>query len=388
MNKTKKIAPFLVIAVLLALITPVSADIVYIDTAKMSEESIAKELLKYNITQKDIDYYAAYGISPKVILDVESKVAINKKMPQVIKDAPYRPLILADSDEKEAFIRHIENFSVSETEKKDMINSLLDIWSRAPNKITENDYPALEKIGKEMNTYFMKIYESDIESSKDNTTITPKWGGTWGGNAHGFFAYYAVMLSVNNQLWGDIAWTYALNPDITDTGYYDRYYGHYYHPFPPINGAAPGKCLLNINNAVNEYDTNKNQAYFDFALASHYLADVGNPMHTDGVIDQYQNQAAHYAYEQHVNVSWSSGHRYNDVVSSNIEYIVVTDPGVATQDLAKFSNPYYDTLWNEVTKGMHQDTLYQNANIEYMTRVLVKETSKYVNGLAFYLKNS
>ncbi|GEM_PF-6999464 len=145
MNKTKKIAPFLVIAVLLALITPVSADIVYIDTAKMSEESIAKELLKYNITQKDIDYYAAYGISPKVILDVESKVAINKKMPQVIKDAPYRPLILADSDEKEAFIRHIENFSVSETEKKDMINSLLDIWSRAPNKITENDYPALEK---------------------------------------------------------------------------------------------------------------------------------------------------------------------------------------------------------------------------------------------------
>ncbi|MDK2948289.1 MAG: hypothetical protein PWQ63_1449 [Methanolobus sp.] len=356
------------------------------DSSKMDKLTSAEKKLidEYDFTLEDIQYYEDLGFDAKTILKTESKVKYSKSLPQIIQNAPYRPMITADTDSQKAILKHIDNFSVSKTEKEEMKKSLIDIWSRVPNKITEDDYTALTKIGVTLDAYLGETYW-DEDGTED---VNIKWSGTGSKNVHGDFIYYGVMGVYNNANWANTAKACANDPDngTLDSGAM-RYYNHYYHPTVPITGGAPGRCLYFSQYAKNNYANNKNVAFYDLGLASHYLSDVGNPMHTDGpagqTIQYILSNDLHAAYEKYVSTNWSSGYNYKSIVTSNTASKTVTSPSSAAQSLAAFSNPYYDTLWDEL---MSNPTGFgSDVDVRYATSKVIRETAKYNRGLAAYI---
>jgi hypothetical protein len=66
--------------------------------------------------------------------------------------------------------------------------------------------------------------------------------------------------------------------------------------------------------------------------ASHFIEDVGNPMHTGYETQQYSNPWVHSNYETYVGNRWYSSN-FDYVVSNNNLY-------------------YYNTNWNQQTKNL------------------------------------
>ena len=353
------------------------------DTSKDAKiESAKVQLEKYNITQDEINYYSKKGYDAEKILKVESRIKYLQSLPEVIKQAPYRPMVSADTETQQAILKHIGNFSLTDAEKQEMEESMKDIWSRFPDKITKDDYPTLTKIGTALDTYLAETYLDEGV----NGGISVQWAGTGSNtNIHGDLIYYGVNGVYKNTNWASMAKSHANDPDSTDTGL-ARYYNHYYRPHIPYLGSAPGKCLLYATYAKNNYASNKDAAFLNLGISSHYLSDVGNPMHTDGEIPQAFDSASHYAYETYVMNNWASGFKFRDIVSSNTASISVTDPSTTTKNLASYSNQYYDTLWTQVTKDPTQATLNKNSDVWYITTQVIRHTAKYNRGLAAYIK--
>jgi competence protein ComGC len=352
--------------------------------AKMENAKV--QLAKYNITQDDINYYSKKGFDAEKILKVESRVRYLQSLPEVIKQAPYSPMVSADTETQQAILRHIGNFSCTDAERQEIEESMKDIWSRFPDKITTDDYPTLTKIGTALDEYLAEAYVDEGL----NRGIIVNWAGTGTNtNVHGDLIYYGVNGVYSNTNWATTAKNHANDPDSTDSGV-ARYYNHFYRPHTPYLGSAPGKCLLYATYAKNNYASNKDAAFLNLGISSHYLSDVGNPMHTDGpveqAIDKYFSSSAHLAYETYVMNNWASGFKFRDIVSSNTVPISVTDPSNAAKNLASYSNQYYNTLWSQVTKDPTQAALNKNSDVWYITTQVIRQTAKYNRGLAAYIK--
>jgi hypothetical protein len=330
-----------------------------------------KLIEEYNFTVEDIQYYKDLGFDAKTILKTESKVKYIGSLPAVVQEAPYRPMLVADSETQKAILGHIDGFSVSDTEKKSMKEAMSDIWSRMPDGITTEDYSTLEEIGGQLNSYLGDRYWKD--------EVTAKWTAT----PHGDFIFHAVMNVYDNRYWANYAKSYADDPDSMDTGF-ARYYNHFYHPVFPTAGGAPNQCAFYGAIALNYYTAGDSfNAFKNLGYSSHYLSDVGNPMHTDGVIDQYLDEAPHIAYENYVYSNWDYGYNYRSIVSSNTASKTVTNPVTATKNLAAYSNPYYDTLWDEITAN--PSGFGSDIDVRYATSKVIRETAKYNVGLAEYI---
>lgn len=356
------------------------------DSSKIDKLTIAEKKLiaEYNFTLEDIQYFEDLGFDAKTILKTESKIKYRKSLPQVIQEAPYCPMVTADAESQKAILNHIDHFSIPDTEKEEMKIAMIDIWSRVPDKITTDDYPILTKIGVTLETYLGDTYWND-DGTED---VSIKWSGSGTRNVHGDFIYYGVMGAYNNANWATTAKACANDPDngTLDSGAM-RYYNHYYHPSVPYTGGAPGRCLYFSQYAKNNYATNKNVAFYNLGLASHYLSDMGNPMHTDGpagqTIQYFLSNNVHVAYENYVSTNWDSGYNYKSIVTSNNVPNPVTNPGSAAQSLAAFSNPYYQTLWDEL---MSNPTGFgSDIDVRYATTKVIRETAKYNRGLAAYI---
>jgi hypothetical protein len=122
-------------------------------------------------------------------------------------------------------------------------------------------------------------------------------------------------------------------------------------------------------------------AFENLGLASHYLSDVGQPMHTGLEYQSYVNDNLHIQYEQYVDNNWNSGHNFARWATRNTEVKSITNPSQATKDLAAFSKSYCSQLWGEMIKPNYDTTLTQ-----YITSVCLKETAKYNAGLAKYIR--
>ncbi len=124
----------------------------------MSDQQIINEIIKIiDMSQDDINWYVKQGTPLKTILEVGYNVKANKNLPFIVKQAPYSPVIVATPDVQKSYLKQIDNFSISDTEKENMKLALIDIWNRAPDNITNRDYPVLEKFGEEQSLYFQKI---------------------------------------------------------------------------------------------------------------------------------------------------------------------------------------------------------------------------------------
>jgi PKD repeat protein len=199
-------------------------------------------------------------------------------------------------------------------------------------------------------------------------------------------------------------------------------YDHYYNPdenrFP--GNAFPGNAPLYADDYArisrDKYTANPNDpdAAVTLGWSSHFLTDVSNPMHTGKEYEQiwdklYSPYFTHGQYEDFVftysnhTVTYSdefSGNSYTyNELSRNDEkmYYPITDPKVATQNLARFSHAYLDTLYYRVQNlppkkdaGGHNipGTGFQkDRTVIRITYNCIKAATRYTGGLVEFAMN-
>lgn len=199
--------------------------------------------------------------------------------------------------------------------------------------------------------------------------------------AHKGLIYAGVNLVYKNSQWADWAAATAPQPDYTDTGA-NRYWYHYYNP--SVGGGAPDACSACAGVAKTYYSMGssyRQKAFENLGNASHYLSDVGNPMHTGLSFDTFKKDP-HLKYEQYVDSNWTSGCKYSQYVDNNAGIKSVTDPSQAVKDMAAFSKSYYSQLWGEISNNPNN---FNTTTTRYITAQVLIETAKYNAGLAKYI---
>jgi hypothetical protein len=334
-----------------------------------------------NPSDSKVETYGIEGLTAQQVSAIESKTSYLSKLPNTVYNAPYWPILAANDEEKKVYLSYIDKLSVSESEKKAMKKSMSDLWKRFPNGITKDDYPVIKKIGKAILDYL------------DKTNGESKQSVQWKSSAHSDLISSGVKLKYQNSQWASWASASANDPDngVIDSGSL-RYYNHYYRPKTPYTGGATGRCLYFAQYAKDFYGQGNYQtAFYYLGLASHYLSDVGNPMHTDGEVNQLANQVPHGLYEDYVQNNWRSGYNYYYYVQNNAGSRTVTDPSQAVKSMAAYSNPYFSQLWNLViTKSQNpNDNNYfgKDTDVRYITSKVLLEDAKYNAGLAAYISS-
>ena len=300
-------------------------------------------------------------------------------MPDVVKKAPYRHMITAQPETKETYFRYISEMNISDSEKEKMKDTFRDIWERAPDKITTDDYAKLEWLGNAIHKHIEEYY---LKTSSEKNFDIPNT--RWNSAPHQDFIYYGCLRVYNNTSFANNAKSHANDPDANGfepTGM--RQYNHYYNPSLGIGG-APGRCNTFSNYALNNYSNGQLTASStNLGIASHYLSDVGNPMHTGQEWVQGLNSSIHSSYEAYVSGNWSSGYNYKSIVSSNTQSKTVTNPSNAVVGLATYSNNYLDVLMEEIENN---PTGYgSDIDVRFLTTRVIRETAKYNAGLADYV---
>lgn len=150
-------------------------------------------------------------------------------------------------------------------------------------------------------------------------------------------------------------------------------------------GIAHIKAQEETNNAVDKYDSSQYEdAYKRLGYASHYIADVSNPLHTGMesqqgadyvatviVGGQDRSNAIHYRHERHVKNKWADWfeseveyeppHNFSDSVKSEVNSLA----GESQEDA---STVFYDVLfknksdWKDSLRGLNEDRLAQTVS--------------------------
>jgi hypothetical protein len=145
-----------------------------------------------------------------------------------------------------------------------------------------------------------------------------------------------------------------------------------------------GSYALNGKSAYYYYGIgNRDWGDWYLGYASHYLEDVGNPWHTSANIVQQLD--THGPYETWVENNWTSGHNLSTAVSSDYYYYAITFIYGSVANLAKWSNGRNTAVYNAyVASGKPTGAGTGNATLVSETKLLLRETGRYVKGLIKY----
>jgi len=318
---------------------------------------------KTNDTAVDEIEYSVPEPEPIITLNTTSK-------------QPYWYLLEADENQQKIFFNYIDNCYVSNEEKKEMKKEMKDIWKKHPDKITEEDYHTLEKIDKATSEYLNDKYgnkDIGIQWSVDNTNT-----GTH--NKMTYSACRKMGVSIN---YAQTASNYSDEPDSWYTGFWQGY-NHYYDPVL-YTGYAHTNCANLANNAETYYDNGQlTSAYQYLGYATHYMSDLGNPMHTGCEYEQYRNQWVHTSYESYVYNNWDTGQKYGDVVNATNTYYTITDPEQSAENLASSTHSDVETLYETVY--YNPTTFGSNSDVIAITKDSLREATKYNKGLVNYVR--
>jgi hypothetical protein len=346
--------------------------------------SVAKDTVHLEETADEVSIIEKLEaeIGEEKIKEINADIEFKKTLPDVVKAMPYRALVTASPEAQKAHLSHIDNFSISDKEKEQLKNELIDLWSRYPYNITKDDYAITSKIGPMIEEHIYETYWKGTDYDYLQN------GSKWYSSEHEDLIGYACDAYPSYSSYANAS---ANDPDngTLDTEPFYRYYNHYEDGYWHVGG-APGRCNeFATLGLTNRYSGNSETAYYYIGLASHYLSDVGCPFHTGKAVNQagqyvggYEN-TYHYAFEHYVSTNWDSNYCYSDVVSSNIQSVTVSDPEEAVEDLAEYSYSYLDTLWNEISAdptGFGSDI-----DVRFATTRCIRETAKYNQGLVDYM---
>ncbi|HEX2956133.1 MAG TPA: hypothetical protein VHO70_04860 [Chitinispirillaceae bacterium] len=332
--------------------------------------------------------------------------------PAIKYATPYWLFLVTDDEGKATWLKDIDNCNVSDPEKERLKEDMHNLWEKYPVKFTTDGNTTTISfatsngtLSREDNLAIKRIFEARaicVDSYNSlNFVMSPEWAGI----------EHSDIASDAAEKWGlenaELVGRSAIEPDYWQVNipYWLpqgiknfirnclHSYDHYYNPALSF-GDAPGNTATYAIQAKNKLPDDPYNASILLGWSSHFIQDVGNPMHTGGDVNQANDYYyhprgypdMHTAYEGYVTSNWNDRYEFKNVVTGNNRYIVVTDPAKSTKDAATFSNKYCETII--VTISNHRDTFPDDQNIKLVTENCILETSKYELGLVHYVKGN
>ena len=150
-------------------------------------------------------------------------------------------------------------------------------------------------------------------------------------------------------------------------------------------GAAPSNCEKYSTLAKSDANNNNLDKYINLGLASHFMIDIGNPMHTGKIFETLEdNSNTHDNYEIYVGLNWTTGAMLSRAISNDYYWNSVNDPARTTRSLARYSNGYlnslYDTVRNNPTT-FSMNTTEKGMLVEEITLNCLRATGRNSWGL-------
>ncbi len=352
------------------------------------------------------------------ITDTEGFVAVDViNIDQEIKDAtPYYGMLILSDEGKKNYLNYLETISVisgskaliSSEVRNEVRKNLNTIWKNYPviyeTRKGDPGYPSYggtittikfapqarnnvltdkeNKILDETQLLIKEAYEQNQENS-----ITPLWIGS---PSHQRISYVAAQKE--SFPYPDTVGTYSIVPDTWYDNSPEPFHtvfhslDHYYSPAGI--GNAPANTQSFVTTAKNYYRSGSgyySQAAANLGYASHFIEDVGNPMHTGYEWQQYNDPWVHSKYEAYVGNRWYSSY-FDYVVTNNYNYYWYVNWNQGTKDLASYSNGYLNTIYTKVKNKGPTWNLAQDTSIDAVTQNVILKTTKYTNGLALYAR--
>ena len=309
---------------------------------------------------------------PELIAEPLPELPVNSA--SATEHHPYWYLIEADNKEQKTLFEYIDNSYVSKEEKQEMKKGMKDIWHRYPDQITEEDNVMLERVETATAEYLNDVYgKKDVGAAWSSNTVHPD------------LIYIATTKWGISSTYKNLAKNAADDPDgWGDLSEFWQKYNHYYDPSIGFGYGAMNSGKF-ANDAKNYHDSDQlANAYTNLGYSSHYMSDLGNPMHTGEEARQFVFQWVHNDYELYVRTNWTSGHEYKDTVNAVNTYYVITNPEQSAENLASYSHADLDTLYAKVY--YNRDTFGSDPEVITITDRVLHETAKYNLGLVKYMR--
>lgn len=334
--------------------------------------------------------------------------------PLIEKETPHYMLLIVNEVGKASTLRSIDECYASKEEKAWMVDFMHKMWEKYPAKFEKSDgstYISIE--GKEkglgLNDEEKKGLEKvDFETSRYlndyfGVNNTPKWNG----NQHSYI--------INDSCWKwgvqanlrNIASSCAPQPD-TWWGFPENCINHYWNLDIRWLGQAPYYCDYYADLSKAYYDQGQQAygiAYSLLGWSSHFLTDLGNPLHAGREPEQLFTALwpphgppyyawVHTDYENYVNSYWENPSDYwwpgtppfKNTVDNNWAYYWMTDPVAACENLALWSNHrlYEQNLFYHVFNWRYE--LELNPDLHDITCNALDDTSRHTTGLVKYMR--
>ena len=309
--------------------------------------------------------------------------------------------LVAGKDDKEQLLKLINDFDVPEKQKNRWKHLLEDLWEKYPIRIDNNvikfDFSSKkgkkvitltkdeEKILGELSDAIAEKMSTDESTVSTTEIIMPQWAIA----QHNAIIYSAATQEGVPDYYAHIAGDSSGIPD--KVGFPIQQVTHYFNP-DLLTGLAPVGCQMYADNALNAYrNRHWDDAFTQLGYSSHFLADVGNPMHTGAELTQGITTALsldmHGAYETYVDNNWQN--MFASSVSNSGYALVTSAPYQSTTQMAKYSHQYLPELivriyLNWVRNGGTFD-LNQDARINFITSDCLTMDTRYMRGLVRYL---
>jgi hypothetical protein len=377
----------------------------YIDELKLSTEEKAE--LKGSLTEAwkrypEMTTKEDHIIAEKVcvllqeyIKDTKSARSQPKVMPLPAKiptenyEQPFRYLLEANSNEQKILIEYINNSFITEKEKQEMKNSMKDIWSRYPDKITEDDHEILKEVETATGEYFNSVY---------GVNSNPKWNKP----NHEEITYESIIKLSDweegiSTTHAAIAGACADEPDNWDSD--SGTWGLIWHSVthfrnPVIHLGLAHSCFEDwgLEAQSNYTDASFVNSYENIGWASHYLVDLSNPLHTgesSSQIAQYLlGNNIHYMYENYVNANWDSGYEYSETLNNVNSYYQIEDNDLedVADSLAAYTHDYSGTLFDIIY--YYPEDFESNQTVIAITDDCLMEGMRYNIGFAKYIRGT
>ncbi len=294
--------------------------------------------------------------------------------------------LVADGTFKEQLLSEIDEYENKTVSKELLKNNLLEIWKKYEVTHTKDgnvihiDFKQKDPdvmITKEDIGTLQLVNDIHLEVFIMDQTLNQKWTVD---PCHEDVIYYTIIQSLKHLHpmydYADNARDHSGDPD-QGLPWPQRFYNHYYNPNLGIGG-APQSALTDFNYAKAWFiQDNYDMASEYIGKSSHYMADVGNPMHTSEIL----NKDIHDRYEIYVATQWEAPYfNFKSSVQGNSIDYLLDDPYFAIIHVAEYSNNYVDTLYYKLM-SLSDHFLYQDEWTKVITQACLVRTSRYMNGL-------
>jgi len=333
--------------------------------------------------------------------------------PVVWEFSPQWTLIMLGSTKRQENILNLTDGLDAPKEKKNTWKSTLEaLWEQYPVRTVETEDGLMVTVIPEKSDVRLAPSEEaalrELDEEIGRAMISSLSGGNgvqWSGIAHAGIIKAACAHNSVDAALGEIAGGTASAPDFWPySDLFQRCYNHGYvpPPIPPIPGipmgfgGAPENCQKNATDAATAYYNNRlDDAFTSLGHSSHFMTDIGNPMHTgepfvQGILTA-MGWNIHGAYETYVDCNWET-FEFNETVYDTVETEVWSTPDYSTRLLGWKNHQYCDPLILLVTENYlaHNGEFHleEDPAIRDITVSSLIETTKHTNGLVHYVIKS